>query len=207
MSDEQKAPEFSAWTHESFNAARAEILKHMELRDRMLVTSFTVNTGILGGTMLSKDPMIGLLVPVFGFGAAMVVCQHTDAIHAICCWTRRAIPFPHFGRSRELRNLHRKCLVSRAAAQAAILIAPALVALTYAYSAAFRQVSVELSGLWWCGVALVLGMSAHQFKTVCRVVRLNRETGYENAIVLAQRRSRKTQEATLVKTETQASLP
>src|SRR6188768_2440742 len=104
---------------EAFVAARAEILKRVELRDRMLVTSFSISMAILGGTMVSKDPMIGLLVPVFDFGSVLVVCQHTATIHQLCCWTRREIPFPHWARSRELRVLHREAITARALAQAA----------------------------------------------------------------------------------------
>src|SRR6187549_1423516 len=86
----------------AFDSARSEILLRISLRDRIVTTSFTLSTAILGGTMLSRDPMLGLLVPVFNMGAALVACAHTAAIHRICAWTRREIPFNHWARSSQL---------------------------------------------------------------------------------------------------------
>ena len=172
---------------EAFVSARTEILTRVELRDRLVTNSFSISIAILGGTMLSKDPMIGLLVPVFAFGSSLVACQHTSAIHSICSWSRREVPFPHFARSKELRKLHRSDIAARAVAQSAIFMAPSFVALTYAYSAAFSDVSVLLSGLWWAGVLLVLGIAFVQWRTLARVVALNRHTGYESARKLSGR--------------------
>lgn len=164
----------------AFAAARAEVLKRIELRDRMLITSCTVSTAILGGTMLARDPMIGLLVPVFGLGAALVVCQHTIAIHQICCWTRRLVS-GHWARSEELRVLHTRAIPERAMAQGAIFVAPALVALAYGYRGAFAETSVLLSGLWWAGVLLIAAAVLVQWRTFSGVMAINRATGYENA--------------------------
>jgi len=166
----------------AFDAARAEVLKHIELRDRMLTTSCTISTAILGSTMLSRDSMIGMLVPVVGLGATLVVCQHTVAIHEICCWTRQLLPI-HWARSKELRLLHARAIPERAMAQGAFFVAPALVALAYGYGAAFAEASVLLSGLWWAGVLLVACGLFVQWRTFSSVIAINRATGYEDAPV------------------------
>lgn len=165
----------------AFESARSEILLRISLRDRIVVTSFTLSTAILGGTMLSRDPMLGLLVPVFNMGAALVACAHTAAIHRICAWTRCEIPFNHWARSNQLRDLHRGAIAERALAQAAILVTPAMVALAYGYHAAFARTSVLLSGLWWSGVLMTVTTSAVQWRTLLSVLQVNRETGYQDA--------------------------
>lgn len=172
---------------EAFSAARAEILKRIELRDRMLITAFSISMAILGGTMVSENPMIGLLVPVFGLGTALVVCQHTASIHAICCWTRRAIPFVHFARSPELEELHRNAITSRALAQAAIFLTPSLVAIAYGYPAAFARTSVLLSGLWWTGILALVMMVWIQWRTLTGVIDANRRRGYSESLRPAPR--------------------
>lgn len=171
----------SSGARDAFVTARAEVLKRVELRDRMVVTYLSISIAILCGTVLSEDPTLGLLVPVFGLGAVLVVCQHTAAIHRICCWTRRVIPFPHWARSRELQGLHQSAIVLRAIAQAAIFVTPACVSIAYGYAAAFARMSVLLSGLWWLSVLTLVATVYVQCKTLSDVLAVNKRTGYEQA--------------------------
>lgn len=130
--------------------------------------------------MLSQDPMIGMLVPVLSLGATLVACQHTTAIHQICCWTRCLVP-GHWARSKDLRALHLRSIPERAMAQGCIFVAPALFALAYGYYAAFAQASVLLSGLWWAGVLMIVCGLVVQWRTFGSVIAINSATGYEDA--------------------------
>jgi hypothetical protein len=180
MSQANFDPETAENERLAFASAREEILKRVELRDRMVVMSFSISMAILGGTMVSRDPMIGLLVPVFNLGSTLVVCQHTLAIHYLCCWTRREISFPHWARSRELGELHDTAITARAMAQAAIFFTPAFVAIAYGYRSAFAQTSVLLSGFWWAGILMLITTCYVQWKTLVSVLAINRATGYES---------------------------
>lgn len=162
----------------AFNKAREELLKRVELRDKMVLAYIGLSMATLGGTMLSKIAIVGLLIPAFGFAVSLIVNQHTMAIHYICCWTRRAASFPHWGNSAELEELHGLAIRPRVVAHLAVFVIPSLVALVYAYPVAFAHADPFKSGLWWFGVVMMLVTTYSLIGAGRRIIEKNVKVGY-----------------------------